>query len=133
MKYVIDRSKWVCGAKHKDVLGMSRLLNNMGRMCCLGQVCIAEGANEYQLQGVGTPLALNKQEHINTGSDLNNIVPRWLVRDNMHTTEASEMMEVNDISGITQKERESKLKALAKKAGHTLTFKGRLLPVKGDK
>jgi len=49
-EYTIDRSKWVCGGKkYSKKLGMPQLLNAQGRMCCLGQICKAEGLEDKEL------------------------------------------------------------------------------------
>ena len=56
MKYIIDRSKWVCGGY--ESLGASRLLNDQGRMCCLGQVCKQGGVDDSLMEDRESPESL---------------------------------------------------------------------------
>jgi len=132
MKYIIDRSKWVCGGDREN-LGESRLLNDLGRMCCLGQICLAHKINTDLLFEVGDPLTVALE---NNGAN----VPDWLVEivgaDESGNTKyqqtkiVKEMIMVNDDTHLTQRDREKKLKELTKKAGHTLVFKNALRPKK---
>jgi len=116
-EYIIERSKWVCGRGRFTNLGLALLLNSLGRMCCIGQMCQASGVPDYALEDWGCPCSLK-----------NNKVPTWMTinsgRDNSEIV--SEMMEVNDDRKINQPKRESKLKGLAASIGIKLIFRGRL-------
>ena len=119
-EYIIDRSKWVCGGKkYSKQLGMPQLLNDQGRMCCLGQICKADGVDEVDMFGVGSP---NKSMSAST----------WMHEEDadfgsMPTKEAVKMMRANDDNSLNQPQREKKLKELAGTVGIKLKFKGRLL------
>jgi len=116
----IDRSKWVCGGgRHREVLGGSALLNGMGRMCCLGQICKIEGVPEDKLYSHGYPTFVEDKR-----------VPVWMIEDGYNSRTARDMANINDDRDLTQKKRESILTGLAKSVGIILKFKGRLLPVK---
>lgn len=131
MKYTIDRSKWVCALKGVSytsrifAIGPSHLLNRQGRMCCLGQVCKSHGVNDDDLNGSLYPSELTEGWE-------RYLAPDWLMNGSESSITAKRMMDVNDCTEINQAEREKKLKALARKAGHTLEFKGRLIPLKAN-
>ena len=108
--YVIDRSKWVCG-DHPD-LGYPELFNSKGRMCCLGQICFQSGVSKKSMKGLEKPDWVTHDR-----------VPKWLLKGE---DLVESMMDINDDGKINQKQREYRLKSLAKKAGHTLEFTGRL-------
>lgn len=123
-EYVIDRSKWRCGGKTNDDHGDTCLLNDQGRMCCLGQVLKQDGVADGLLLHRGMPANAfglkAKQEH-------------WTLADTQDGAHknariAEVMAETNDRPKISQTERERELKKLAEQVGHTLVFKGRLRP-----
>jgi len=118
-EYTIDRSKWVCGGKkYSKQLGMPQLLNDQGRMCCLGQICKAEGLEDKELFQSNYPDNIGRE-----------FVPSWMMEDGIHVTSrtALRMQRVNDDKGLNQPQREKKLKELAATAGVRLKFKGRLM------
>ena len=127
MKYVIDRSKWACAlntndeprleAVHMKHIGDSMLLNDKGRMCCLGQCSSQSGVSDRSLDGVGTPTELRIIDPVT--------VDRidWMCDNDI----ASVMMGVNDSEWITEDQREAQLIELAAQAGHELEFTGELL------
>ena len=123
MKYIIDRSKWVCG--DYESLGGSMLLNNQGRMCCLGQVCKQEGVDDSLMEGRPSPESLNDDTKRMNGEI------GWLVVDNLGYQVDSDitfkMMKVNDSKDISQTERELELTRLAATAGHEMVFEGKLM------
>jgi len=121
-EYTIDRSKWVCGGKkYSKKLGMPQLLNAQGRMCCLGQICKAEGISDDKLEDYVDPGNLNLFGGANP--------PIWMLDDDSldDSRLAKKMMRVNDDCMINQPQREKKLKELAATAGVRLKFKGRLM------
>ena len=120
--YEIDRSKWVCGGgKYASRLGSTHMLNDIGRMCCLGQICKAEGVAYGALLG---------QKNPDTVASKSNNVPEFLYCEGM-TDLTYRAVGLNDDTGLTQKEREKRLKALFKAHDIKLTFKGRLFRNEG--
>jgi len=128
MKFIIERPRWVCGVnlggideERCEKLGISQLLNKKSRMCCLGQMCIQSGLSESDISDLTEPNELT--------SELSKKV-KWMVSHNygirVNSSVACDMIEVNDNNGITESEREIKLKELALSAGHELEFIGEL-------
>jgi len=113
--YRIDRSKWVCGGIAE--LGPSALLNAKGRMCCLGQVCKAEGIPDTDLLGTAMPRGL---ANLRTES-----LPGWMLAGEINA-HVKNMASSNDFPGYTQEEREKRLKELALKVDVELIFFGEL-------
>ncbi len=122
-EYTIDRSKWVCGGKRfSKKLGLPKMLNEEGRMCCLGQICKAEGASKGELYNSGCPWTAYYDNYAKC-------VPDWMFNNAMrmsHSSVADKMMRVNDNPDLNQKERENKLKELALKVDVKLKFTGKL-------
>lgn len=120
-EYTIDRSKWVCFSKRYK-LGESAMLNDIGRMCCLGHICNQAGVSKKRLAGVGNPEGVGYKDPKH--------IPKWLYdKDSPHklqTATANEMIGVNDSHEYTPKQRETALIKIAKTAGITLKFVGRL-------
>ena len=123
--YVIDRSKWVCGGpENQEKMGHVRMLNDKGRMCCLGQIA--------KLSGVGNQYLKHKQEPADVESGN---IPDWMVTPedaNRNTSLfAREAMRINDTDKINQTQRELQLKQLFKSAGISIQFKGKLFVAEG--
>jgi hypothetical protein len=58
-KLVLDYSKWRCGDDDEYVMlgkGKTKLLNDRGFMCCLGQWALQEGATEEMIKDKDEPL-----------------------------------------------------------------------------
>lgn len=126
-KYIIDRSKWVCGDaefRKKYDLGGSKLLNAKGKMCCLGQVCLQDGLSEDDIRGKGGPTNVYWQR----------LKDHWMTTpENNNSRDACHAMNINDsinspITGdwsrLTQEEREEELKKLFESMGHEIEFVG---------
>ena len=115
-EYIIDRSKWVCGGKkYSNKLGMPQLLNDQGRMCCLGQICKAEDISEGKIKNIADPHFIQR------------IAPKWMIDNGFNSKVSQKMMRVNDDNKLNQPQREKKLRELAATVGIRLKFKGRLL------
>ncbi len=56
-KFIIDRSKWRSGGYGINAIGKggTKLLNNEGYMCCLGQICLQLGINESLISLKNSP------------------------------------------------------------------------------
>ncbi len=120
-RYTIDRSKWVCGTK-EQLLGHTRMLNNIGRMCCLGQICKQMGYKDADLYSHELPslvYEMSKKENYK--------IRVFLDDQNIDNIFSYNMAKINDEIHITQAEREKQLKRLAREQGILLTFKGRLM------
>jgi hypothetical protein len=120
-RVVINRSKWAVGA-FESQLGPTELLNRRGNMCCLGFVCYAAGVGSRDLLNRSLPSAMAL------------VVPaltRLGVRDDdtgvCQTNLTVNAAEVNDTDPETLSlhAREKKLRALFRKSGIQLVFKGK--------
>ncbi len=109
-KLVIDRKKWLKG----DDGNNSCMLDDDGHMCCLGFVArrITKLSKE-RLFRQGTPADCYLGESLLTYSS------DGTLRDNDFSAEA---MDINDDSGLSEKEREKKLIKLFKKNDIELSF-----------
>jgi len=119
-EYTIDRSKWVCGGKRfSEKLGMTGMLNAKGRMCCLGQICEAEGVSHEAMRGIGNPCLIPRGFRQKVS---------WMISNETfgNSRQSSKMIRVNDNPDLNQKEREKKLKELALKVDIKLKFTGKL-------
>lgn len=54
-KITIDRSKWRRGGDNQEDAGETELLNELGFMCCLGFICLAEGFSKTEILYAGEP------------------------------------------------------------------------------
>lgn len=87
-KLVIDRTKWLRGT------GNGWLLNNEGRMCCLGFECLRHGVVPQKIDSVNMPNSIRDSR-----------LPVWLMG-----TDADLAANVNDNMNIDDLERESQIK-----------------------
>lgn len=127
-EYTIDRSKWVCGGKRfSKKLGMTHMLNDKGRMCCLGQIYEAEGVSREDLIDETSPFSVWIAKKINPTDWMLTIKESnaCVIRQD-HSRVSKQMMRVNDDDNLNQKERENKLKELALKVDVKLKFTGKL-------
>ena len=118
-KVTITRRKWVRGGKKGD----PRLLNKQGNMCCLGFAC-------NQLEDI--PMADLKYEYypknIKNTKDKKNLL--WIKNKHhsgtIYTTNTELSIQgahINDLQGITEIEREYRLKDLFADHDIKLVFK----------
>jgi hypothetical protein len=119
-KLVIDRSKWrTGGGGYNFTYGETKLLNDMGYMCCLGFYCVQIGnKTKNEIYGITCPSHLDSFEGVEE-----------LVKDGNHLNDTnSDFSEsaiyIND-SDISNEERERQLKELFKKNGVDLKFVGK--------
>ena len=124
MKFVIDRSKWRCGGNGLNSCGFgpTNLLNNQKYMCCLGQMCVQLGIKEKDISNHGNPEMIHQLIPILTKKTEYFDDDCIDVED---TRFASLAININDDELLTPEERERKLKSLASKFKHTITFKGK--------
>ncbi len=106
---VVKRSKWLKGDVEESVL-----LNEKGKMCCLGFLAREAGFTPKQIRKVCQPDDLNKQIIGLTkpiGFD-----QLWGTRT------CFALMSANDSGILTDQAREKKIKSLGKKIGVTFKF-----------
>jgi len=104
---IIDRKKWRRGHP-----GSTYLLSPDG-MCCLGFDCINEGFSKDAIRGMAVPVAL--------GVKINGITKMF--RGKLKRTKICDsLMATNDIIGISEQKRESKITSLFKKIGREVKF-----------
>ena len=139
MKLTIDRSKWRFGgvfwsADHIKKIGITRLLNDQGNMCCLGFLSLACGYKEEDISGYIDPEAIVRHQ------EAGNKFPQWAIktkelwRENgwqsdyraFNSELISKMIRTNDMpkSHLPHEEREVKLTDLFSEAGVEVTFTG---------
>ena len=123
-KVIIDRTKWSRGSLAANALLVNRETAEsispgvprakVGRMCCLGFVCLAQGVPRKSLSGQPFP------------ADLSRLVPGLTYRDdtwgwrNTHFAEGA--AEINDNGDISEEDRESQLIELAAQNGFEFQF-----------
>lgn len=109
-EFVVQRSKWLRG-RERDTF----LLDEKGRMCCLGFVSAQCGVPAPAMLRRTTPNGL--PEH--TGEPLLGLL---LKHYTTHTELAAAAVRINDTIGMDDAERESQLSALFVAHGYTLRF-----------
>ena len=126
--FIIDRAKLRCGgnAYDIDIVGNALLLNKVGRMCCLGQICEQCGIPREALLGISTPRMLDHKYQTFVPSGLLTEGYDRGIRKYVSTQVANDMVSDNDLPNINQQERERRLKASAIKAGFRMKFVGKL-------
>jgi hypothetical protein len=108
---IINRDRWVRGGGTKPEFGTTELLNNKGRMCCLGFFCVATGVSSNALSGKESPC------------DLKTHIPMLTDPITLENTQfAIQAIEVND-AAIDEPEREREIVKLFKSHGVKLQFK----------
>ena len=130
MKFRIDRSKWRSGGainagKETVGLGKTKMLNEQGFMCCLGQCCKQMGLTDRQLENAFYPSGCgwnkDKVEDDNPFVTVYGKEVRYLA----DTRLSSAAWEINDSLRFNTEEREEKLIDLFKEHGHELEFYGK--------
>lgn len=107
--FVVQRSKWLRGL-NRDTW----LVDDQGRMCCLGFVSAQCGVSPSAMVRVGAPNGLRWAE----GKPLLGLL---LVDLRCHTELAAEAVRLNDAT-MDDAEREAQLTALFAAHGYTLRF-----------
>lgn len=116
-KLVIDRSKWRCGDNGYFSQGKldTRLLDEDGLMCCLGQACLQLGKDKGVLLNKYSPACvLNEPSYMVT-----QLHDKYL--DSYFSNKA---MEINDNETLSRTGRELALYMLGKEHGIAIKFIG---------
>lgn len=128
--FVINRAKWLTGEylvydkEGNFVDGQQRnssLRDPMsGLMCCLGQACRQLGIGTKTINSMGEPEDLDKASAISV------LKAAGLIQRGrpLNTKTARSLMTINDNSGVTRAQRESKVRTLFKKIGWAVKFTG---------
>lgn len=118
MKFTVDRATWRCGnyGPYKKGMGSTKLLNEEGFMCCLGQCALQLGATKEQILDAFGPTQLPMQLSFlsipseDSGLTLTNL--------------SIQAMNINDSNNFTPKNREELLIQAFARDGHELEFVG---------
>lgn len=109
MKFTIERDLWFRGCGPYG----SQLLRIDGTMCCIGFVGRTCGATDTQLDRA---YASHRQE----------FWPKWFFNETgTNKPDLVKIYNVNDDETISEKKRESKLKAIFKRNGDEIVFVGK--------
>lgn len=122
-KIIVDRSIWRCGnfGKYQHGKLITKLLDNDGMMCCLGQDCLSCGIPQSYLKNVANPATIV----ILGGADISNKIPHLVEYGKIEITQfASDMIAINDSKNMTDSRRELELFLLAKKHRIFIQFVG---------
>jgi hypothetical protein len=125
MKFTIDFKKWRSGGSESSTyeqtgVGPTSLLNRLGYMCCLGQICMQQGVSELKNRTRPSRLAFYIGEK--ECEKINFLVYRDLRRDTFIDSDlAIQAMDINDKEPVTRI-RIERLKNLFESHGHELEF-----------
>lgn len=106
-KVVIDRARWDRGEPSK-----CKLLTEEGKMCCLGFVCLTDGASEKELGAAAMPMSLHNS-HVRFPA---------LVKNNGKIAWAASL--VNDSVQTSESQREKGVAEILAEAGYEVEFVG---------
>lgn len=118
--FVVDRKNWYRGQSAVN----SKLLNDEGKMCCLGFYAMACGLRKQDIKNKRTlPEVINLGKNwqtklVDPADTVNNVVMQqssFLCR---------ELMSVNDFSFLPEEEREKRLMKKFQSIGIEITFVG---------
>lgn len=104
---VIDRERWIRGYSTMPLL----LRKDDGKMCCLGFLAKACGADDLQIQGITSPQHTKFIEW-----------PTEILIDGSNSLLTQFLMAINDDVSLLENDRESKIVDLMTKIGVTVTF-----------
>lgn len=105
--FTIKRSKWLRG----EGFALSRLLRRSdNKMCCLGQIACAVGYSSSEIIECDAPYNIAWKEMMSKSNSFS------------HKRSIGRMMQCNDNPSTSDKEKEARLKKLAKSAGFSLRF-----------
>lgn len=142
MHFIIDESKWRCGGMSVIVNrnqetgefidvhdnpnhwgdGDTYLLNHLGYMCCLGQICKQMGVSDENLSSRATPQDILESD--DKYPQLNGIL-LYSDLDSGHDIDSelsTSAMTINDDENLTHNERKGALVKLFEEHGHTIEF-----------
>ena len=111
-KVVVKRSKWLRGNPVRSVL-----LNESGRMCCLGFACLAAGVPKTAIEEVEMPAGIDRE----LPPSLDKLIREDYGRG-YDTPISTQLAATNDSFTLQPKEREAQIKALGVKAGIDFSF-----------
>ncbi len=118
LEVVIDRARWLRGEGTenegtKNVIGSCLLRTQDNKMCCLGFLALACGAQPQDISNVGTP---DGTRGVNW--------PHGIVDDFANTAMTHQLMKINDTATLTDTQREARLKRRFAAMGIKVLFRG---------
>ena len=118
MRFAVDRSRWRCGdlSERSHGIGETKLLNEHGYRCCLGFVGHQLGCPDDKMEAHGEPAQCNY---------FRKVIGRRTEDGWINTRLTDAAMEINDSEELSRADREVALKALFKKHGHEIVFRGK--------
>lgn len=121
MEFTIDRSKWRCGGDHSKQIGEgnTRLLNEEGYMCCLGQCALQVGIPKDDIFNWGEPLEIL---NIIEENPFVILIEGAFTTRQLNTELSKRAMAINDDVELNQTEREAGLQRIFQEYGHTINF-----------
>lgn len=125
MKVIVSRKRWGRG----DI--GDGLLNKEGLMCCLGFACRQLGASAREIEGAGVPAHVCEHSKVRPAIKKKLLAsPFVIMRGDLSGIKypgssklTNSAVLINDAGDITDKVRESRLKATFKKHGHSIVFR----------
>lgn len=116
--FTINRATWRCGRNgpHSHGIGDTKLINDEGFKCCLGEIGLQCGVPRGKL--IYQPNPCQVIEPTRTYAAM-------LIGKFSHTLLGAAAMGINDDPRLTRPQREAKLKALFAKSGYLIRFTGR--------
>ena len=131
---VLDYNRWICGKPHitkcrkdsKDNFlgeGSTKLLNEKGYQCCLGQFVEQAGISKEDMLGLGTPsdfVLRSKGDCSNVVKSFAKVFDNW--RWTVNTSLAEDAISINDDIGTTIQEKTKELKELFSTYGYKIKF-----------
>jgi hypothetical protein len=111
IKVTIDRSKWRTGSSYDSAagLGMTKLLNNEGYMCCLGFCCKAAGCIDKDIMNIISPVGVYRFNFDDSSLGCSSFTYK--------------AMKIND-SGLTREVKEQRLLELFRDSSFEIEFTG---------
>ncbi len=114
-KYTINRKTWRSGVgteENGSGKGETELLNDLGYMCCLGQMCEQLGIPKTKLLNIMTPRIIHKKLGFDNEPEMHKLLSKAKLVDDylgVNSVLALTAMQINDDHNITQKQREDQL------------------------
>lgn len=111
--YYVSRKKWLRGQGEKS----SALLRKDGMRCCLGFV--------GEQCKIPRKALINKKTPISLKVDIRDRWPKWMVGAGLHinSEDAYTAMRTNDDEGMTEREREKRLREIFRANGDRIVFR----------
>jgi len=114
---VIQRKIWGRGETGG---ALRKKVRDTFKHCCLGILALKQGCSVREIQGNGSPADLTDKR---SEKEVRAAFPKMISRSGEDSAVAEEMMSVNDNTGISETDRETRLAKLFGKIGIKIKFK----------